>query len=255
MSRTVILKAFSLALFGLTLVSETTTALASPSIGIGSMYDILTPEKQSLNKRIYNTGTSTAFVRVDLLEIYPQKNAKAKEVPVKDVSGNSLVKNRLIVTPLRMIIPPSGFQSVRMIWPGDRDVEKYYRVRFTPVMPETGDGFGLNKKEIEAWQKKALTAGLNVMTGYGTLIMIQPKKPKFNTQFNALSADYITVKNQGNATIALEDIRHCKLANTDCDSASREFILPGKTKNINKKKNFKTNFTLIEGENHKKLSF
>lgn len=255
MSRTVILKTLSRALFALGLVSGSSTAFASPSIGIGSMYDILTPAKQSLNKRIYNTGTSTAFVRVDLLEIYPQKNAKAKEVPVKDVSGNSLVKNRLIVTPLRMIIPPSGFQTVRMIWPGDRDVEKYYRVRFTPVMPEVGDGFGLGKKEIDAWQKKALSAGLNVMAGYGTLVMVQPAKPQFNTQFNNPSAEVVTVRNQGNATIALEDIRHCKLANTDCDSASREFILPGRTKDIHKKKNYKTNFTLVEGENHKKLSF
>jgi len=249
------LKTLSLALLGLCLISETSTVFATPSIGIGSMYDILTPEKQALTKRIYNTGTSTAFVRVDLLEVQPQKNVKAVEKPVKDIAGNSLVKNRLIVTPLRMIIPPSGFQTVRLIWPGDRSAERYYRVRFTPVMPETGDGFGLDKKQINDYREKALNAGLNVMAGYGTLVMIQPSQPVFNTQFNNTSADFITVKNQGNATVALEDIRQCKVANTDCGSASREFILPGKTKKIEKKKNFKTTFTLVEGENHKKLSF
>lgn len=255
MNRASPVKAFCCALLGLFLASASSTALATPSIGIGSMYDILVPGKQALTKRIYNTGTSTAFVRVDLLEIHPQKTAKALEVPVKDIAGNALVKNRLIVTPLRMIIPPSGFQTVRIIWPGDRTAERYYRVRFTPVMPETGDGFGLSNKEISEYRNKALSAGLNVMAGYGTLVMIQPAKPVFNTQFLTASSDSITVKNQGNATIALENIRHCKVANTDCGSASREFILPGRSKNINKKKDFSTNFTLIEGEKQKKLSF
>ena len=38
---------------------------------------VLTPDMQSMTKRIYNTGDSTAFVRVELLEIKPgRKNAR-----------------------------------------------------------------------------------------------------------------------------------------------------------------------------------
>lgn len=43
----------------LSLISITTSVYASPSIGIGSMYDVFTPETQSLTKRVYNTGTSS----------------------------------------------------------------------------------------------------------------------------------------------------------------------------------------------------
>lgn len=243
---------FSLALiFGL----KMSAAFALPEIGIGSMYDIMSPESQSINKRIYNTGTSTAFIRVDMLEVNIHKGGKVVESPVKEVSGNSLQKERLIVTPLRMIIPPSGFQSARFMWPGDRNVEKYYRVRFIPVLPQKDDGFGLSGKEADDYRKKALTAGLNVMAGYGTLVIVQPSKPIFNTQVESSLPEVIRVTNKGNATIVLGDIRSCTSVGTECSSATRLFLLPGKIKTVEKSKGRTTYFTLIEGENRKKLRF
>ncbi|PDO88507.1 hypothetical protein [Kosakonia sacchari] len=208
------------------------------------MYDTLTPDKQSISKRIYNTGTSTAFVRIDLLEVNIDKSGKVKEAPVKEIAGNSLQKDRLIVTPLRMIIPP-----------GDRSVEKYYRVRFVPVLPKTDDGFGLNNKEVDEYRKKALNAGLNVLSGYGTLVIVLPTKPVFNTQIESSSPAGIKVTNKGTATIVLENIRNCTSSGTGCNSATRLFILPGKTKVVDKQKGRSTLFTLIEGENQKKLRF
>ncbi|RCW97144.1 hypothetical protein DFO56_11093 [Kosakonia sp. AG348] len=230
-------------------------AFALPEIGIGSMYDTLTPDKQSISKRIYNTGTSTAFVRIDLLEVNIDKSGKVKEAPVKEIAGNSLQKDRLIVTPLRMIIPPGGFQAARFMWPGDRSVEKYYRVRFVPVLPKTDDGFGLNNKEVDEYRKKALNAGLNVLSGYGTLVIVLPTKPVFNTQIESSSPAGIKVTNKGTATIVLENIRNCTSSGTGCNSATRLFILPGKTKVVDKQKGRSTLFTLIEGENQKKLRF
>ncbi|XTZ38138.1 hypothetical protein ACQYRI_19780 [Salmonella enterica] len=230
-------------------------ALATPSIGIGSMYDFLAPDKQAMTKRIYNTGTSTAFVRVELLEIFPDKKGKEVESPVVETDGRELIKDRLIVTPLRMIIAPSGFQTVRFIWPGDRKVEKYYRVRFTPVMPEVDDSFGLNSHEVEAYRKKTLNAGLNILAGYGTLVMVQPEHAVFNTKIQPTASGPISVKNNGNTTIALENIRCCKKVDTDCSGASRQFVLPGRTKKIETQKGLKTLFTLIEGYNKKEFDF
>lgn len=255
MSRVSLLKNFARFFIGLSLVLKISSVLAVPSIGIGSMYDILTPEKQAINKRIYNTGASTAFVRIDLLEININNKEKIKETPVRELSGNFLEKERLIVTPLRMIIPPLGFQLIRFMWPGDRATEKYYRVRFTPVLPEIGDGFGLNEKEISQYREKTLSVGLNVMAGYGTLVIIQPSKPRFDTQIGTRAPDFISIMNNGNATIALENIRNCNSADTDCSSATRQFLLPGQTKQIARAKGLKTSFTLIEGERQKKLRF
>jgi len=109
-------------------------AIASPAIGIGSMYDLLMPGENNLVKKVYNSGDSTAFVRVDILEIRLDGQGGEQELVPQKMDGDALNKNRLIATPQRMIIPPSEFQSVRLLWPGNREKERYYRVRFTPVM-------------------------------------------------------------------------------------------------------------------------
>ncbi|MHA0273243.1 fimbrial biogenesis chaperone [Enterobacter ludwigii] len=231
------------------------TATASPVIGIGSMYDVLTPDLQSITKRIYNTGDSTAFVRVELLEIKPGRNNGGAEVAQKGLTGTTPERNRLIVTPQRLIIPPAGFQAVRILWPGDRGSERYFRVRFTPVMPETDDSFGLDNKAMSEYRKNTLHAGLNVLTGYGTIVIVQPGKPQFNTVIDSAGATGITIKNNGNSTVSLDNIRQCKTANTDCGAVTREFILPGRTHTVGKKAGYKTNFTLIEGNNKRELSY
>ncbi|MGG1905405.1 hypothetical protein ABFY47_25115 [Enterobacter ludwigii] len=230
-------------------------AYATPVIGIGSMYDVLTPDMQSMTKRIYNTGDSTAFVRVELLEIKPGRKNGETEVPQKELSGKTPERNRLIVTPQRLIIPPAGFQVVRILWPGERGSERYFRVRFTPVMPETDDSFGLDKKAVSEYRKNTLHAGLNVLTGYGTIVIVQPEKPQFNTIIDSAGTAGVTVKNNGNATVSLDNIRQCKTANTDCGAVTREFILPGRTHAVGKKAGYKTNFTLIEGDNKRALSY
>lgn len=225
---------------------------ATPVIGIGSMYDLLVPGMQSMTKRIYNTGDSTAFIRVELLEIHPGNRTEA---PQKEMSGTTLEQDRLIVTPQRLIIPPAGFQAVRILWPGGREKEKYFRIRFTPVMPEVDDSFGLDKKTVDEYRKSALSAGLNVLTGYGTVLIVQPDNPLFNSVVLDTSPEAVSVTNNGNATISLDNIRQCKMANTDCGSVSREFILPGRTHQVVKKAGYKTNFTLIEGNNKRVLSY
>lgn len=230
-------------------------AYGTPVIGIGSMYDVLVPGMQSMTKRIYNTGDSTAFVRVELLEIHPGKSKEAEEVPQKEVSGITLEKNRLIVTPQRLIIPPAGFQAVRILWPGERDEEKYFRVRFTPVMPEADDSFNLDKKAVDKYRKETLSAGLNVLTGYGTILIVQPDKPLFNSEVVDSSPDALSVSNHGNATVSLDNIRQCRSANTDCGPATREFVLPGRSHTVIRTAGYKTNFTLIEGNNKKMLSY
>lgn len=220
---------------------------AAPEIGIGSMYDVLAPDEQSITKRIYNTGTSTAFVRIDLLEMNPDKNGNGESTQKEITDNNKLKKNRLIVTPLRMIIPPSGFQSARILWPGDRNKEKYFRVRFTPVMPDANDGFGLDNEAVDKYKKDALHAGVNILAGYGTIVIVQPNTPVFNTIIDDAHSDFTKIKNNGNATILLKNIRHCRAENTDCDTSSREFIYPGSNTSIPKKSGFITQLTIEEG--------
>lgn len=238
----------------LSLMSVATSIHASPSIGIGSMYDIFTPEAQSLTKRVYNTGTSTAFVRVEILEIDTNAKKNKRESTQKEIKAGSLTQERLIVSPLRLIIPPSGFQSVRILWSGEREKERYFRIRFTPVLPEINDGFGMDRDEINKYKKKALDVGVNVLTGYGSIVVIQPKNPLFNTVINDENKLF-SIKNKGNSTIILDNIRYCENKKSHCENKSREIIFPGREFILQKIHNNKINFTLIEGDNLKVIEY
>lgn len=225
---------------------------AAPIIGIGSMYDVLKPESQSLMKRIYNSGESTAFIRIEILEIYPNEK---KEVPLTESNENRLERNRLVVTPLRLIVSPSGFQNIRMMWVGERDEERYFRVRFTPVVPESKDGFGLSDNEIEEYKNTSLKAGVNILTGYGSVLIIQPKKPVFNTVIENTDSK-VDVKNLGNTTIALDGIQLCNSTSADCIYPPRQIILPGRTFSVAKESTHpKINITLIEGDSSKLIVY
>lgn len=231
------------------------TAQAAPSIGISSMYDVLAPGVQTLNKRIYNTGNSSAFVRVEVLEIDPSQPGDRQESAQQELNNDqALIEQRLLVTPLRLIIPPSGFQSVRMMWIGERDKERYFRIRFIPVMPEKNDGFGLDDNAITDYRARTIKAGLNVLAGYGSLAIIQPQTPRFETKITD-TKQQVSIKNNGNATLVLEDIRHCRANKTDCQASSRAFVLPGQEHLIKKPASLKTYFSLIEGDNKKALQY
>ena len=230
-------------------------ASSAPQIGISSMYDIIFPGSQSITKRIHNTGDATAFVRVDILEMNPENTKEQAELPQKELTGNKLERNRLLVTPQRLIISPDGFSVVRAFWPGERDKERYFRVRFAPVLPEADDSFGLDKEAISEYRKNTLHAGLNVLTGYGTIVIVQPDNPTFKTVIDEKAVGTVNVRNDGNATIALDNLRQCKAVRTDCSVATREIILPGRSHAIKRSAGHKISFTLIEGNDSKVLNY
>ncbi|MDE9620908.1 hypothetical protein [Citrobacter portucalensis] len=228
---------------------------AAPIIGIGSMYDVLISDKQSMTKRIYNTGDSTAFVRVELHDVHSDSSENETQSSINNVLTDAMDKNRLVVTPQRLIIPPGSFQSVRILWPGSREKERYYRIRFIPVMPEDRDSFGLDKNTLDEYRKTALNAGLNVLTGYGTVVIIQPEHAIFKTVVDESMTDRMIIRNAGNATVSMENLRYCSSINGKCEVATREFILPDHTLTVKKKPGCGINFTLIEGRSKRVMNF
>ncbi|BEM85528.1 hypothetical protein SME41J_48520 (plasmid) [Serratia marcescens] len=216
------------------------------------MYDLLMPHEDNLVKKVYNSGDSTAFVRVDILEIRLDGQGDEEELVPQKMDGDTLNKNRLIATPQRMIIPPSEFQSVRLLWPGTREKERYYRVRFTPVMPDKKNDFGLTEKEITQY-KSSIKAGVNILTGYGSILYVMPEKPEFNTAVNDAPAS-VKVVNSGNATIVIDDIRHCADKKSKCSSSTRSFVIPGRSFVIKKEPGKSVLFRLHEAGNTKDFS-
>ncbi|KVM73940.1 hypothetical protein WJ60_06420 [Burkholderia ubonensis] len=112
-----------------------------PKISVGSLYDYLPGNTSSITKPIRNSGDETGFLRIEIKRIAFDAQGKAQETRQAD---DGTLQNRLIVSPNRLIVPPQGARSTRILYVGKRDREQYFRVRYLPVEPTRKAGFDVS---------------------------------------------------------------------------------------------------------------
>ena len=238
-----------LALIGFCLFTQ--TAHAGPSINIGTVYDYLDGDKSTFLKRVFNGGDSTAFVKVNILEILYDADGKSQEVPLKtNADGNA--RDGLMASPARLIVPANGMQGTRLLYMGERDHERYFRVRFVPVVPEKEDEFAVSSEEREEY-KKTLSAGVTVLAGYGAVFFVRPKDTRYASVIENDAARY-RIRNTGNTVVVIDEFKDCAVKNEqDCQPTTKHHILAGRSFEFEKQAGREYRFTLVEGENSKKL--
>lgn len=233
----------------------TAPAIASPAINPGPMFGFLEDGKSAVLKRIYNSGTSTAFVKVVVQEIIYDAKGQPVEQPAKALSALPLAEqNTLLASPARMIIPANGMQSTRLLFMGSRAQERYYRVRFIPVLPSSADSFDQSEDDLQNY-KKTLAAQVTLLTGFGRLLFVRPDKVVFDTRLKDGKETY-SVHNAGNSVIALDFVKTCHVeVTTQCSSIAQHYVLPGRTYTFTKEHNKVHSFVLQEGRAERKISF
>ncbi|WLG29635.1 molecular chaperone [Pseudomonas lurida] len=229
-----------------------TAAQAGPSINIGTVYDYMDGDSSTYLKRVYNGGESTAFVRVNIYQIAFDATGEATETPL-DNQGSSVAQRKgLVASPARLIVPAKGMQATRLLFIGERDHERYYRVRFLPVVPEKADQFDVSDSDREQY-KEAMSAGVNIMTGYGSILFIRPKNTRFETNIQDGPVEY-RVENAGNSTIILDEFQDCSAKNeSDCQTTKKHHVRPGKVFSFAKDSDRFYRFNLVEGKAIKKI--
>jgi hypothetical protein len=224
---------------------------AGPQINVGTVYDYLDSDKSTYLKRVFNSGDSTAFVKVNILEIIYDADGGHREVPVETQADGS-GRNGLMASPARLIVPAKGMQGTRLLHMGARDTERYFRVRFIPVVPEKEDEFAVSSEDREAY-KENLSAGVNVMTGFGTVFFVRPKDSRFDSVIEDSAGTY-RLRNNGNTVVVIDEFRNCSLKNeTECEPTTKHHILAGKTFEFEKKPGREYRFNLVEGADKKAL--
>lgn len=221
---------------------------AAPKINVGSMFDYIEADKGTLLKRVRNSGDATAFVRVQISELVYGAEGKPVERPVENVRLGS-DKDGLVASPARMIIPANSQQATRLLYSGDRTHEKYYRVRYVPAMPDKSDDFSLTVEERREYAKE-LSAGVSVMSGFGTILIVHPAKAHYATDIQEDAQGY-TVRNNGNSTIVLEGLKACGAKGKDCQSGRKVHVRPKRTESLSKSESNTYEFKLIEGNQEK----
>jgi Mat/Ecp fimbriae periplasmic chaperone len=220
-------------------------AFASPSISIGAMYDFMVGGKATMLKQIRNSGTSTAYVRVDIAELDREGNV------LEGIVDASNEKNGLIASPSRLIIPPGGSQAVRLLMLGDRQYERYFRARFVPVQPTNEHGFSVSSEEAKAFEN-SLTASMNLLIGYGSLVTVAPSASVFDTEI-VNEPGQERVRNRGNTTIFLNDVYACSVKADKCEPPVRKRIAPGREESLVSDADGYYKFELQEGIGKKSL--
>lgn len=221
---------------------------AAPELNVGALYDYLDSGKTTLLKRIRNGGDTTAFVKVSVAELVYDEEGVAREV---DLEAVDLAERSLVISPPRLIVPARGMQAVRLLYRGKRDQERYFRLRFIPVLPENNDGFALGETEAEAY-RDSLKAGVQLLAGYGTLLFVRPAEVRFQTPVRHENGK-LTVVNQGNATVVLDHFRQCQALGESCAPATKHHLLPGRTRAFGGEQGQVFQFELHEGESHKDM--
>lgn len=225
-------------------------AAASPELSLSSFYDYVDGKRSTVLKKVSNTGSSTAFVNVAVAEIHYDEQGNARE---EALQGGSSEARALVVTPSRLIIPAKGAQSVRLLYRGSRSTERYFRLRFIPVLPEADDSFGLNAKE-SADYKQTLAAGVNLLKGFGTIVLVQPADTRYATEV-VDRAGAFSVRNKGNASVVLESFKDCDLKGAGCAPSSFHHVRPGQVADFAKAPGRVYTFTLREGSQRKPFEF
>ncbi|MFS2198664.1 molecular chaperone [Pseudomonas sp. Pseusp3] len=220
-------------------------AQAGPSLQIGTFYDFMGANQSSFLKRIHNGGTSTAFVKIEIKEIFYEKNADSREEPLKIVEGST--RDGLVASPARLIVPAKGTQGTRLLYTGDRSKERYFRVRFLPVVPEKEDKFAVSDTEREIYEKD-MSAGFNVMAGYGMVFFVRPANTRFDTKIDN-TADRYQLKNNGNSVVVIDSFKDCAAKNEDdCKPTKKVHLIPGNDFAFEKQAGRVYRYNLIEDE-------
>lgn len=225
-------------------------AQAAPELNIGALYEYLDGGRSTALKRIYNGGDSTAFVKVMVAELVYAADGTVTEVAM---DGQPSDQRSLVASPARLIVPANGMQQVRLLFRGERDKERYYRLRFIPVLPEVNDGFGLTSEEAEQYDA-SLKAGVNILAGYGAVVFVRPAQPQYATEVVHESKRFI-IPNKGNSTIVLDHFNDCDLNGNDCAPPTKHHVRPTKSLEFERKPGRNYRFVLEEGTQQRAFDF
>ncbi|MDT8907284.1 MULTISPECIES: pilus assembly protein [Pseudomonas] len=237
-----------LALCGFSLFSM--TVQAGPQINVGVVYDYLDGNKSTYMKRVFNGGTSTAFVKVEIMEILYAEDGSYQEVPLQD-QVDAMTRNGLMASPARLIVPANGVQGTRLLFMGDRDKERYFRIRFVPVVPEAEDEFAISAEEREDYKKERIAAGVKVLAGFGTVFFVRPRDTRFETVIDDSAARY-QVRNNGNSVVVIDEFKDCAAKKeNDCRPTTKHHVMAGRTFAFDKEPGREYRFDLIEGPGKK----
>ena len=93
-----------------------------------------------------------------------------------------------------------------------------------------------------------MSAGFNVMAGYGMVFFVRPSVIRFDTKIDNTANAY-QVKNNGNSVVVIDSFKDCSAKNEDdCQPTRKVHLIPGHDFAFDKQAGRVYRYNLIEDE-------
>lgn len=139
---------------------------------------------------VFNSGSDTLYVSVEPLQVLQPGTDEERRERIVDPQAAGL-----LVTPNKLIVPPGGRKTVRMVALETSDQERIFRVNFTPIAPplELEEGSG---------------AQIQVIVAYQVLVMSRASAPAQSFKATREGAR-LRIINDGNSNLLLTEGLQC----------------------------------------------
>lgn len=145
---------------------------------------------------VTNDGDEEAYVKITPHVILDSGTDHERKVIIRNPQQYGL-----LVTPQQIIIPPKQRRLVRFMLTRPFDEHEHiYRIDIVPVAKDL--------IPTHTFKKNNKNMGLQMLVGYGVLVMVRPEHPLFNIDIHREGKN-LFLKNKGNANIELSNIEQC----------------------------------------------
>jgi P pilus assembly chaperone PapD len=146
------------------------------------------------------------YVSVEIIQVKNPGSEEEERVKVTDPG-----QSKLIVTPNRLIVPPSGRKTMRLVNLQPGEEERIYRVTVKPVLPP------LENPE---------SSMVRIVVAYQLLVIVQPVEPLENLSVVRQDRELI-FENTGNTNVLISEGAQCDNSGGNCVDLPTKRIYAG----------------------------
>ncbi|CSC05182.1 putative fimbrial protein TcfA [Vibrio cholerae] len=197
---------------------------ASNTIRLDSLYQKLDNQQNYKDVRVYNDSKNLAFVSVSAVEVM---NPGAKEEHVKETDFG----NGPLISTKALMIPAESSRSVRVYYPEtiSRDADRFFRIRFTPVMPTKEHGF----TDSQLKSAKTVESNFKLSFAWGGLLAVVKNSPNLDYKVHLEASNNLVFENTGDSLVTIKYLSLCSEDNQCKNITAKPFrVLSKQSKKI-----------------------
>lgn len=144
---------------------------------------------------VLNQDNENLYLAIDIVEVRNPGTEQEERIAATPPSLPMLV-----ATPNRLIVPPQGRKTIRLVNREVTDEERIYRVNVTPKLPPLQN------------PEKSM---IRVILAHQLLVIVQPRQPVENLQVTRQELALV-FENQGNTNVMISEGEQCDAAGESC---------------------------------------